>query len=120
MEKAKQFYCEIREKISAQKETIFFCFVSVFAFGLIAHAYGFLHNNLSHDVLNAFVATQTEENWKIELGRFFVPIYRAIFRGPLSLPWLIGILGLLWQAIAVFFFVRIFNIRSKFLILLTA
>ena len=110
----------INQKVLSQKETIFFCFATVLFWGLLAHGYGFLHSNLSHDVLNAFAATNVEEAWKIELGRFFVPLYRSIFRGPILLPWLIGILGLMWTAIAVFLVVKIFDIRSKVLIALIA
>lgn len=110
----------MKRNILSQKELFLFCLSAVFFWGMLAHAYGFLHNNLSHDVLNAFTAMTVEENWKIELGRFFVPLYRAVFRGPVSLPWLIGILALTWTSIAAFLVVKIFDIRSKVLIVLVA
>ena len=110
----------LRNYLRAQKETALWCMISVFIWGLLAHAYGFLHCNLSHDALNAFVATPTEEQWKIELGRFFVPTYRAVFRGGVTLPWVIGMLGLFWTAVAVFLVIRIFVVRPKRLIVLIA
>lgn len=109
----------LKEGILLRKKMIIFCFVAVFFWGFFAHAYGFLHNNLSHDVLNAFTATRTEEIWKIELGRFLVPVYRLI-RGPVSLPWLVGLLGLMWTAIALFLVVEIFDISSRVAVFLTA
>lgn len=110
----------IKDWLFSRKENIIFCFCAVFFWGMLAHAYGFLHCSLSHDALNAFTATQVEETWKIELGRFFVPLYRALFRGPVMLPWVIGLLGLVWTAVAVFLVVEIFQIRSRMVVFLTA
>ncbi len=106
--------------LKENKNLLLCCLISTFLWGLIAHAYGFLHNNLSHDVLNAFTALPGEEGWKIELGRFFVPIYRMFFRGPLSLPWLIGLIGMFWLSLAVYLTVRLFKIENKTLIVLLA
>lgn len=111
------FY-DLKQSLYRQRKTMLTVFASVFFWGMLAHMYGFLHCNLSHDVLNAFIATSTEEIWKIELGRYFVPLYRAIFRGAVSLPWLIGVLGLTWTAITVFFVQKIFSIQSNLLIFL--
>ena len=107
----------------SQKETLWLCFISVFLWGFLAHGYGLIHNPLCHDSLNAFIATQAEELTKAEVGRFFVPIYRAVFRGPVAMSWLIGIMSLLWTAIALFLVVNILgtdthdnfliNIRNK-------
>lgn len=95
------------------KSQLFLCLCAVFIFGLIAHAYAFFNHTLTHDGLNAFVATPTEEHWKVELGRFFVPVYRAIFRGAVTLPWLIGLLGLLWLGLAAFVVIRIFDVTDR-------
>lgn len=105
----------IMQKLYFHKKIFFFYIGSVFFWGILTHAYGFLHSSFSHDVLNAFIATPVEELWKIELGRFCVPIYRMVFRGPVTLPWLIGMLGLVWTSIAVFLIIKIFNIKSRFL-----
>lgn len=108
----------LKEKFLARKQTIIFCFCTVYFWGLLAHAYGFLHSNFSHDVLNAFLATAVEDNVKLEVGRYLVPVYRMLFRGPVTLPWVIGLLGLFWTAIALILVVRMFNIRSRMLMFL--
>lgn len=104
----------------SHKKTLWLCFISVFLWGFLAHGYGFIHNPLCHDSLNAFIATQAEELWKVEIGRFFVPIYRAVFRGPVAMSWLIGIMGLLWTAISLFLVVKVLDFHSKVLTVLTA
>ena len=119
-QKLQEYKAGMDDWFRQRKESILLCLCSVFVWGLLAHAYGFLHCNLSHDVLNAFSATRTEEIWKIELGRFFVPLYRAVFRGPITVPWLIGVLGLAWTAAAVYLVTRIFEIRAKSLTVLIA
>ena len=58
-------------KIQDKKKINCFCWMCTFLWGLVAHAYGFMQNSFSHDALNAFIATKTEDIWKIELGRIF-------------------------------------------------
>lgn len=114
-------WCDhIYSELWKEKETIRFCLIAVFLWGMIAHAYGFVHCSLSHDVLNAFVADTTEEICKIANGRYFVPVYRAVFRGPVTLPWLIGLWGLLWCSVAVYMVSRLLEMRSRLQIALTA
>lgn len=109
-----QWWQRIYDAILREKQTIAVCLISVFAWGLLAHTYGFVHRILTHDGLNVFVVEPWEETWKIMLGRYFVPVYRSIFRGPITLPWLFGMLGMLWSAIAVYMVVRLLEVRSKF------
>lgn len=110
----------IKQYIYDNRKALLISFCSVFFWGILAHAYGFLHNSLSHDGLNAFIATQTEEIWKIELGRYLVPLYRMVFRGSVALPWVLGILGLLWTSVAAFLVNRFFNVRSGWVSFLIA
>nr|WP_072515135.1 hypothetical protein [Ndongobacter massiliensis] len=65
-----------------------------FFWGLLAHAYGFLNGFFTHDGLNALIADSTEELWKVELGRFLVPVYRQLVRSAVTTPWVIGVIGL--------------------------
>ncbi len=102
------------------KQDLQFSLLYTFFWGLLAHAYGFLHDAFSHDSLNALYAGAIEETWKIQIGRVFVPAYRAITRGPIALPWLIGLLSLLWISFAVFIIVRLFHVNNKATILLIA
>ena len=89
------------------------CLLATLAWGLVAHAYGFLNGNFSHDSLNAFHATWAENRIKTSTGRFFVEAYRFFTRGDVVLPWLIGLLALLWVGLAVYFVVRLLDVESK-------
>ena len=107
-------------KIIKEKSTIFTCLISTFVIGLLAHAYSYFHDSFSHDALGAIYATVSENNWKIALGRFFVPLYRAVFRGSVALPWMIGVLALIWIGLSVYLVAKIFSITSRGVIILLA
>jgi len=115
-----QYLCQQKAAFLGIKDALLFCLTVTFFWGFLTHAYGFFHSSLSHDGLNAFAATVVEERWKIELGRFFVPLYRALFRNELSLPWVIGCLGLFWTGLAVYLVTAFFDVRSRFLTFLIA
>lgn len=95
------------------KKTFLFCIVTVFVIGLAAHAFQFLNFQFSHDSLDGLYVRGRENMHKVELGRMFSPVYRYIFGGNFSAPWLIGFLGLLWVGIAAFFVVKILDIKSR-------
>ena len=91
-------------------------FFYTFLWGLVAHGYCFVNNIASHDALNNFYIA---EKWsKGSFGRFFYPIYISITRGRILLPWLVGIIGVFWTALAVYLIVRIFDIQKKIIICL--
>ena len=102
------------------RKELVFCLIVTFIWGLVAHGYMFFNNFPSHDSLNEFYGNQVNDDWKIGLGRFVVPIYRHVFRGNLTLPWLVGLLSLFFVAVAVFFTVKIFSINSKVLAILVS
>lgn len=101
------------EKFNQNKSWLYFSLAAVFLWGLLAHGYGFLHSSFSHDSLNEFNGADGGSAWKIQLGRFVVPLYRAVFRTELTLPWLIGVLSLVWIGLAVFLVIRLFQVESK-------
>lgn len=107
----------IRQK---DKKILYLCLLFTFFWGFLAHGYGFLHSSFSHDVLNAVYAGSVEDYWKMQLGRFLVVGYRRLFRGQLALPWLCGILSLLWVSCSVFLTAKIFSIEQKLPLLLIA
>lgn len=94
------------------KKSLILCFVSTFILGLAAHAYGLLNNIFSHDSLNALYADADENLAKIAVGRFLVPVVR-VFRGPVAIPWLIGIIAMVFIATSVFLVLKIFDVKSK-------
>ena len=97
--------------VSAEGKRFLTCIIVTFVWGLVAHAYAFLNPTFSHDSMWIY-ANAAEEDWKVQLGRIFVPVYRQLFRGGISAPWLIGCLSMLWIGIACYLVCRIFEIKS--------
>ena len=97
-----------------------FSIITTFFWGLIAHSYGFLHSSFSHDSLNAFYADSVEISAKIGVGRFMVPVYEYLTRGFTTLPWVIGLLGLFYISVCVFFIVKMLDIKKPFALFLVA
>lgn len=89
------------------------CIICTFVWGIVAHAYAFLNLTVSRDSLEALYSSNAESIWKISIGRVFVPVYRAVVRGFLTSPWLIGVIALLWIGLSVFMIAEIFNIDSN-------
>lgn len=111
---------DIMDKLRRNRNLILFCLIATFVWGMVAHGYIFFHSSFSHDSLNEFNATVSGNEWKIQLGRVFVPFYRFFVRGDLTLPWLIGFLSLIYISVTLFLVVKVFNIISRLLIALTA
>ncbi len=88
------------------------CALITFAWGLLAHGFGLSNSLFSHDSLNAVFASAVEENWKLELGRFLVPVYRLIVRKGLAMPWLIGMLGFAFISLTAYLTAELFETRS--------
>lgn len=99
-----------------------FCFamMATFFWGMLAHGYGFLHDSFSGDSLSEFYGAMGSNSWKIQLGRYVVPAYKAVFRTDVTLPWLVGMLSLLWIGLAVYMTVRMFRMESGASVFLTA
>ncbi len=94
--------------------------VSSFFWGIVAHAYGFLHGSLTHDSLADMNAAEGDNLWKIALGRVLVPLYHTLTRGDVTLPWMNGVLAMVYIALAVFLVTKIFKVQSKLLIFIVA
>lgn len=99
---------------------IVFCVLVTFLWGLAAHGYAYMNMGFSHDGLNVIYAGPMEEVWKTQLGRFFVPAYRALTRGPVALPWLIGLISLVFLSGAVYLTVDLFDVKSRPLMVIIA
>ena len=108
------------KSFNENKKIIFKSLIYTFVWGLVAHAYMFFNNNLSHDSLSEINAELYSNIWKIQAGRVFVPIYRLLTHTSIALPWLIGFFSLLWIGMGVFFVVKLFDIKSDALIFLVS
>ena len=95
------------------KHMLFCCMLYTFIIGLIAHGYMYFQGTFTHDSLNEFNAAIFGNFWKLQLGRFLVPVYRFFISGDILLPYFSGLLSLLWISLAVFVVVKLFNIQSK-------
>lgn len=102
------------------RKQLFFILAATFFWGMLAHGYRFFNGNFSYDSLNELHGAIFGNNIKNGSGRFVVPIYRDLVRSDVTLPWLIGMLSLLWIGLAVFFVARMFRMESRGLMFLTA
>lgn len=110
----------VRNVWEKYKRQLFFAMVATLFWGLLAHAYRFFNGNFCYDSLNELHGAIFGNNIKIGSGRFLTPLYRDLLRGDLTLPWLIGVLALVWIGLAVFLVARIFRMENKKLVFLTA
>ena len=110
-EKMKVFWQE-------HKRAFIVCMLAVLVWGMAAHAYQFLNFQYSHDSLDGIYAIGQNNAHKIELGRVLAPSYRALVRGSFAVPWLMGVLGMLWIGLGAFVVVSMFDIRKTWLIVL--
>ncbi|MDD7024138.1 MAG: glucosyltransferase domain-containing protein [Oscillospiraceae bacterium] len=109
----------IKETIHIDKERCKLSLRYTCILGIIAHAYAFLHLQLSHDSLSEFYlqdelfGSYTVYEWKIALGRFMNPIFRWLFQDDISRPWLLGLFGLLCIGLASSLTVSLFSMEKK-------
>ena len=97
----------------SNKVELNYALISTYIFGIIAHAYGLLNSNYSHDSLNEINAAMMENKMKIWVGRFFVPVLRHL-RSSFDVTWIIGLVGFFFIALSSFVIcVRIFECKNK-------
>lgn len=97
--------------ISGEEKTII-CRIAVvtLVIGLVTHGYAFFNGLFSHDSLKVY-PDQNEIIWHISLGRFLQEPYRMC-RGELAAPWLIGLVSLLWIAVAAYLIIKLLKIET--------
>lgn len=107
-----QFLTNIRNNTKSEWKLAFF---SAIIIGFLTHAYVFLNRLPNHDGMTNIYNTQA----KVVSGRFFL--------GPASgmstyfdLPWVIGLLSLLFLALAAVCVIELFRLKKKFSIVLVA
>lgn len=106
------------QALKGHKNALYLSLASAFGWGMAAHGYMFSDNSVSHDSLREFHAEILGNNIKMGSGRVFTALYRDLLGSDVTLPWLTGLLALLWIGLAVFLTVRIFRIESTGIICL--
>ena len=90
------------------------CLLAAFFFGIVAHAFGLFGSFYNHDSLK-YVVSFEDDAWQVSIGRFLVPVYRALVLRGFTLPWLSGLLAMLYIGIGCGLASSIVRIRSKVL-----
>ena len=111
-------------RITGERQRLLASFAAVFLFGLLAHGYAFTNFTVSHDSLNEMFlsgdiryAAGSVADWKISLGRFLYPAYRAVFSGGAGTPQAIpSVLSLVWVSLAVYLVSRLFSVDNALLL----
>lgn len=90
------------------KESWKITFISVVIIGLITHSYMFLNDFLSADAMWSLYFDQN----MITSGRWFLTVACGL-SSYYQLPWVIGLISLVWIGVATVFIVEIFEIKNK-------
>ncbi len=109
----------VSEKLEPIKKELSLSFLFTFLWGLAAHGYRFFNNSISHDSIDELLSGSEIIAKKIGSGRFFVPVIHFL-RGDVSASWWLGLISLVCLSIAVYLIVRMFSIREKWMICITA
>ncbi len=106
--------------LTRNKTLILQCLAFTFIWGLIAHGFMFANNILSWDSLGQMVEGTYPDYPKVRVGKVLVPVYNYLIKGFITIPWMVGLLSLLFIGLASFLIAKLFSLRSIFsLILLT-
>ena len=92
-------------------------FLGTLIFSLAANAFAYLNFYPQHDALNH--SFRFADAWEVSLGRFLLPVYGSI-RGDITIPWVIGILSIIFIASSVFLVVEILSINNLSTVFFTA
>ena len=111
---------KMQEGFNRHKNQLFLSLAATFLWGLFAHGFAFCGNYVTHDSLREFHSEILGNQVKMGSGRVLTPIYRDLFGTDVTLPWMMGLLALLWIGLAVFLMVRMFRVESPVLVCLMA
>ncbi|MCD7830467.1 MAG: glucosyltransferase domain-containing protein [Clostridiales bacterium] len=94
-----------------------YSFGGTFVFSMAANAFAYLNFYPQHDAVNH--ALSFASTWEVQLGRFLLPLFGKI-RGNITVPWVIGLLSMLFIGTAVYLVTDILKIDNPALIVLSA
>lgn len=95
------------------KDTLKRSFLYTFILGFLAHGYGFLHFQPSHDSLVEAVSDAANWKCKIQAGRYLKPLYDFVFGRFTSFPWINGLAALVFLSFAAYFVVEVLELKKK-------
>ena len=103
--------------LSRRKERLLWCLICTAVFSIIANGFSYFNLDPIHDAVHYTMAD--DSRWQIELGRFLIPAY-SFLKGYISVPFLTGLLSILYLGLSVFIVTSVLNQRSRLEILLTS
>lgn len=110
----------IKKGLAGSRKQFYLSLAATFIWGLFAHGYAFANNHVTHDSLREFHGEILGNQIKMGSGRVLTPVYRDLLGTNVTLPWMIGLLALLWIGLAVYLMVRLFRVESPAMIALMA
>ncbi|MCD7882920.1 MAG: glucosyltransferase domain-containing protein [Lachnospiraceae bacterium] len=105
-----------KSKNSCTSERVRYSFLGSFIFSMAANAFAYFNFYPQHDSLNH--AMYFAGSWEVQLGRFLLPFYGKL-RGTITMPWLIGMLSILFIAGSTYVVSDLLNMDTPILIILT-
>lgn len=103
-----QIRFEIKNKNELKKKIINIIILT-FLFGILAHGYRYTRSNVNHDSI--FLSQTFDIDHIVSIGRFFQPVY-FFFRGFVTVPYLIGILQLLFLGLQNYIIIEFLGIND--------
>ncbi len=100
-----------KEKKNFDKKLFLKILLFTIIIGLIIHGYGYLNPVPNHDSLTAFNQTG-DVLWKIQIGRF-MQAFSIYLRGYIPVPWITGLLSLIYMGLANYFLIKTISIKNK-------
>lgn len=97
--------------VDTERKRLKVCLISTFALGLIAHGFGLVNLLLNHDSLWEFYMIFSR-TVKIGSGRFLEPVLRYLMGEIVTLPWVTGLMGLLFAGLAVHLISKMFSLDT--------
>lgn len=103
--------------LSRRKERLLWCLICTAVFSIIANGFSYFNLDPIHDAVHFTMAD--DSRWQSELGRFLIPVY-SLLKGNISVPFLTGLLSILYLGLSVFIVTSVLDQRSRLEILLTS
>lgn len=99
------------------KTRLMYAALGTLIFSMVANGFAYLNFYPQHDSLNHTLYFAND--WEIRLGRFLLPLYGKI-RGEITVPWLIGLLSIIYITVTVYLICDMLDIINKWQIFLIA